>query len=159
NVPSLKVEGIGQTVSLRQQLQTHRENPSCASCHAQMDPLGFGMDNFDAIGLWRTKDGQFAIDPSGELPDGRTFKGGEELKAILLLQKQAFGECLADKMLTYALGRGLTRADRPTVKAIAEDLARNEYHFSSLVLGIVKSPPFQMRGAVSSNAAISPTTA
>jgi hypothetical protein len=160
NVPTLKTEGVGQSVSLRQQLQIHRENPACATCHARMDPLGFGLENFDAIGNWRTKEegrGQIAIDSSGELPDGRTFKGVGELKAILLTQKEAFAECLADKMLTYALGRGLTRTDHPTVESVAQDLSKNDYHFSSLVLGIVKSVPFQMRGAVSSsNLPISP---
>src|SRR5262249_43942821 len=119
----------------------------CAGCHARMDPLGFGLENFDAIGGWRTQDGNFDIDSSGDLPDGRNFKGPDELKAILRSEKDAFAECISDKMLTYALGRGLTRGDQSAVKSIAQRLAANDYRFSSLVIGIVNSPQFLTRGA------------
>jgi hypothetical protein len=110
-----------------------------------MDPLGFGLENFDAIGAWRTQDGKFAIDASGTLPDGRTFKGPQELKAILKSDRAAFAEGLTEKLLTYALGRGLERYDKPTIKKIANRLAAEDYRFSALVLEIVKSLPFQMR--------------
>jgi hypothetical protein len=145
NVPSLKDEVIGSTASMREQLSKHRENVTCASCHARMDPLGFGLENFDAIGAWRDVDGKIAIDSSGDLPDGRSFNGPDELKIILKSDKEAFASCLADKMLTYALGRGTTSADRATVKAIAGQEAKDDYRFSSLVLGIVNSAPFRMR--------------
>jgi hypothetical protein len=110
-----------------------------------MDPIGFGLENFNAIGAWRTEDGKFPIDPAGTMPDGRSFKGPEDLKQILLADKQAFAQGLADKMLTYALGRGLERYDRRTVKQIANRVGEADYRFSSLVLEIVNSLPFQMR--------------
>lgn len=147
NVPSLKEEEIGQSVTMRQQLEAHRANPTCASCHARMDPLGFGLENFDAVGEWRDSDGTFPIDASGTLPDGRTFKGPTELAAILKVDKEAFAECLSDKLLTYALGRGLTPADRSTVRRIATQMAASDYRFSSLVLGVVNSPQFQLRAS------------
>jgi mono/diheme cytochrome c family protein len=145
NVPSLKEEEIGVSTTMRQQLEAHRANPICASCHARMDPLGFGLENFDAVGAWRDNDGKFPIDASGTLPDGRTFNGPTELTAILMVDKDAFAECISDKLLTYALGRGLTPADQSTVRHIAAQLAANDYHFSSLVLGVVNSPPFLLR--------------
>src|SRR5207248_6116712 len=97
--------------SLRQQMEQHRRNPACANCHARMDPLGFGFENFDAVGAWRDKDGKFDVDSSGVLPDGSTFKGPAELRKVLLKKKDQFVRCLADKMLTYALGRGTERSD------------------------------------------------
>jgi hypothetical protein len=126
-------------------LEEHRANPTCAACHARLDPLGFGLENFDAIGGWRTMDGKFPIDPSGVLPDGRTFKGVAELKVILKADRDSFAEGVTDKLLTYALGRGLERYDRPTVKQIARRVAANEFKFSSLVMEIVNSLPFQYR--------------
>jgi hypothetical protein len=112
-----------------------------------MDPLGFGLENYDAIGAWRTLDGKFPIDPSGTLPDGKTFQGPAGLKEILKGNRDAFAECLTEKLLTYALGRGLERYDKPTVKMITGRVAANNYRFSSLVLEIVKSLPFQMQRA------------
>jgi hypothetical protein len=144
-VPNLDEAKIGSSATLRQQLEEHRNNPTCASCHARMDPLGFGLENFDAIGAWRTQDGKFPVDTSGKLPDGRSFQGPEELKAILRADRDAFAECLTEKLLTYGLGRGLERYDKPVVKRIARSVAVNNYRFSSLVLEIVKSMPFQMR--------------
>ena len=129
---------------MRQQMEEHRANPVCSSCHSKMDPVGFGFENFDAIGQWRTKDGKFAIDPSGTLPDGRSFKGAEDLRALLAKDAPKFAECVTDKLLTYALGRGLERYDRRTVKDIASRIAKDDYRFSSLVLEIVNSLPFQM---------------
>ncbi len=144
-VPTLDEEKVGSAASLRQQLEEHRKNPTCASCHSRMDPLGFGLENFDAIGSWRTMDGKFPIDATGTLPDGRTFKGPQELKTILLAGRDSFTEGLTEKLLTYGLGRGLERYDKPTVKQIAKRVAANDYRFSSLVLEIVNSLPFQMR--------------
>ncbi|MBX3278439.1 MAG: DUF1592 domain-containing protein [Acidobacteria bacterium] len=144
-VPNLDEAAVGTSASLRQQLEEHRKNPTCASCHARMDPLGFGLENFDAIGAWRTEDGKFPIDASGVLPDGRSFRGATELKTILRADRDAFAEGLTEKLLTYGLGRGLERYDRMTVKKIAGNAAARDYRFSSLVLEIVNSLPFQMR--------------
>jgi hypothetical protein len=110
-----------------------------------MDPIGFGFENYDAIGAFRTKDGGFAIDPSGTLPDGKSFKGPAELKQILKGKKELFSRCLAEKMLTYALGRGLEYYDRPAVDRINAAQAKNDYRFSTLVTEIVKSDPFRLR--------------
>jgi mono/diheme cytochrome c family protein len=147
NVPTLDERPLGKSVSMRQQLEQHRADPNCSSCHARMDPLGFALENFDAIGRWRDKDGDAAIDPSGTLPDGRSFKDYNGLRALLKADPGAFTECLAEKMLTYALGRGLRRGDRTAVKIIAERVARDNYRFSRLVLEIARSDPFQMRKA------------
>jgi hypothetical protein len=133
--------------SLRVQMEAHRKNPACANCHARMDPLGFGFENFDAVGKWRTKDGAFDVDSSGVLPDGSKFNGPAELRKVLLKKKDQFVRCLADKMLTYALGRGTERSDRCFTEKIAATVAKDDYKFSSLVLGIVHSEPFQKRGA------------
>jgi len=145
DVPNLDEAKVNSSALMRQQLEEHRKNVTCASCHVRMDPLGFGLENFDAIGAWRTRDGRTPIDASGVLPDGRSFKGPDELKAILRADRDAFAECLTEKMLTYAVGRGLERYDKPTVKQIAGRVAASDYRFSSLVLEIVKSLPFQMR--------------
>jgi hypothetical protein len=145
DVPNLDEAAVGTSASMRKQMEAHRKNPTCASCHRRMDPLGFGLENFDAVGAWRTEDGKFAIDASGELPDGREFDGPTELTAILTQDRDAFARCLTGKLLTYALGRGLERSDRRTVKTISADVASADYRFSSLVLGIVNSRPFQMR--------------
>jgi mono/diheme cytochrome c family protein len=145
NVPLLDEEKIGAgAASFRAQMEEHRANPVCSSCHAKMDPVGFGFENFNAIGQFRTKDGKFDIDPAGTLPDGRGFKSPDDLKALLAQDAPKFAECVTDKMLTYALGRGLERYDRRTVKSIAANIAAKDYKFSSLVLEIVKSLPFQM---------------
>ncbi len=144
-VPALDVSTVGTEASLRQQLEAHRKNPTCASCHARMDPLGFGLENFDAVGAWREGDGKFTIDSSGSLPDGRTFRGPDGLKTILQADRDAFAQCLTTKLLTYALGRGLEGYDRATVKEITHKLAANDYRFSNLVEEIVTSRPFQMR--------------
>jgi mono/diheme cytochrome c family protein len=145
NVPVLDETKIGQSASLRQQLEVHRQNPTCASCHNRLDPLGFALENFDAIGGWRTQDGKVPIDPSGSLPDGRTFQGPDDLKRILTADRDAFARCLTEKLLTYALGRGLEASDRSVVKRIASRTAEQKYKFSTLVQEIVTSVPFQMR--------------
>ncbi len=144
-VPALDETAVGQTASLRQQMEAHRANPTCASCHRRMDPLGFGLENYDAIGAWRAMDGKFAIDPKGELPDGRTFHHPSELRTILVQDRQDFARALTSKLLTYALGRGLERYDKPTIRGIVSRLPQHDYRFSGLVLEIVNSLPFQMR--------------
>jgi mono/diheme cytochrome c family protein len=144
-VPRLDERTIGVGASLRAQLEQHRSDITCAVCHARMDPLGFGLENYDAIGAWRTHDGQFSIDPSGSLPDGRSFHSPAEMKAILKGDGESFARCVTEKMLTYALGRGLERCDRRSVRQIAQRVVANDYRFSTLVQEIVKSPPFQMR--------------
>jgi hypothetical protein len=146
NVPELAEGSKAQlTGSLRQRMEQHRADPSCATCHARMDPIGFGFENYDAVGAFRTKDSGFPIEPSGTLPDGKSFKGPAELKQILKGKKELFSRCLAEKMLIYALGRGLEYYDRPTVDRINAALAKNDYRFSTLVTEIVKSDPFRLR--------------
>ena len=135
---------------MREQLELHRKNPICASCHVRMDPLGFGLENFDAVGAWRSKDGEFAINATGTLPDGRSFTGPRGLKAILKADPNAFTESLTGKLLIYALGRGLEPSDDVAVKEIARKVAADNYKMSSLILGIVNSQPFQKRRGVSS---------
>jgi mono/diheme cytochrome c family protein len=148
DVPNLDEESIGTSAALREQLEAHRKNPTCASCHRRMDPLGFGLENFDAVGAWRTMDGKFPVDASGTLPDGRTFTGPEELRTILSGDRDAFAQAVTGKLLTYALGRGLERYDMRTVRLIASRLPRHEYRFSGLVLEIVNSLPFQSKRGV-----------
>jgi hypothetical protein len=146
DVPELKDDSNGRLAgSLRQRMVQHRANPNCASCHARMDPLGFGFENFDGIGAWRDKDGNFPIDPSGELPSGQTFQGPKELKTILKGRDKDFVHCLAEKMLTYSIGRGVEYYDACAVDKIVEATSRNGYRFSRLVLEIVASDPFQKR--------------
>jgi hypothetical protein len=146
DVPELVENEKAQlTGSLRQRMEQHRKNPSCANCHARMDPIGFAFENYDAIGKWRTKDGKFEIDPSGTLPDNKVFKGPAELKKILKDKKDLFARNLVEKLMIYALGRGLEHYDRPAIDAIVAALAKNEYKFSVLVTEITKSLPFRYR--------------
>jgi hypothetical protein len=133
--------------TLRQRMEQHRVNPSCASCHQRMDPLGFGFENFNAIGRWRTHEGANPIDASGVLPDGQSFKGPAELRKVLLKKKEQFSRCLAEKLLTYALGRGIERADHCFVDQIAANVAKKNYSFGALVIEIVGSDPFRKRSA------------
>lgn len=140
-VPELK-EGKELTGTLRQRMEQHRADPLCASCHARMDPIGFSLENFDGIGRWRDKEGDLAIDASGE-----HFSGPRELQSLLASEKkEQFVRCLADKMLTYALGRGLERYDKCALDRITQNLVRQNYKFSALVFEIVKSVPFQTTG-------------
>jgi hypothetical protein len=132
----------GASITLRQKMSRHRTDPACASCHRRMDPLGFGLENFDATGGWRTHEGGQPIDSAGQLPGGRAFQGPAELKSALLGRRNAFARCLTEKLLTYALGRGLERADRRDVDSIVAKLARKDYRFSVLVLAVVESEPF-----------------
>lgn len=153
DVPNLDEAAIGKDASLREQLEIHRKDAICASCHRRMDPLGFGLENFDAVGAWRSFDGKFPIDASGRLPDGETFTGPVELASILTEAREPFARSLTSKLMTYALGRGLERYDTRTVKAIASRLPARDYRFSALVLEIVNSLPFQSRRALQAGAA------
>jgi hypothetical protein len=147
NVPPLKNDHKEElTGTLRQRMVQHREDPNCASCHARMDPIGFGFENYNGIGGWRARDGKFDVNASAELISGDSFNGAAEFKSILLNQKrEAFVRCLSEKMLTYALGRGLEFYDKCAVDQISKQVAANQFKFSSVVLGAVKSTPFQMR--------------
>jgi hypothetical protein len=146
NVPSLESSNKdGKPLSVRQMLEMHRANPACASCHARMDPLGLSLENFDAIGQWRTTDAGHAIDASGVLLDGTKVKGPRELRQALVAQKTQFVKTVTSKLLTYALGRGLEYYDAPTVRAIDRAAAADDYRWSAIILGIVKSTAFQMR--------------
>jgi hypothetical protein len=158
NVPPLKQDNNvnGKVLSMRERMAIHRENPVCASCHAVIEPTGLALENFDAVGVWRSVDntpavpwvrteGSAAIDASGKLPDGTMFDGPAELRAALLSRPDRFVTTLSEKLLIYALGRGIEYYDIPVIRSIVRDSARNDYHFSSLVLDIVDSQPFQMR--------------
>jgi hypothetical protein len=145
DVPQLDESKIGSAASLRQQMEQHRKNPACAVCHTQMDAIGFSLENYDAAGAWRTHDGAFPIDTSGEMPDGTKFSGAADLKRILRAQSAQFTRNIVEKTLTYALGRGLERTDRTVVDAIAAKVAQDNHRFSTLVLEIARSTPFQQR--------------
>ncbi len=136
-----------EVASLRERMQLHRTKPECASCHQQMDPLGFALENFDAIGRFRTSDGNFPIDPSGELIGGRKFADVIELKQLLVkTDPKKFARSLTENMLTYGLGRGLVAYDYCTVEEIRRQLAANEYRIHHIIFGIVESKAFQNRG-------------
>jgi hypothetical protein len=146
DVPPLKEERKTKDgLSMRQLMEEHRTNPICASCHQRMDPLGMGFENFDAIGAWRDRDGKAPIDASGVLPDGKSFQGVADLKALLKARDKDFAHCLAEKMLIYALGRGVERSDRCAVDDVVRRMGENKYVFSTLVVGIVESDPFRLR--------------
>ncbi|MYB94728.1 DUF1592 domain-containing protein [Candidatus Poribacteria bacterium] len=146
DVPELEEEQAATSgTSLRELLEQHREDPACANCHAKMDPIGFALENYNAIGAFRKKDGGLKIDTAAELPDGTTFDGIADLKQILKDRKQEFVRCLTEKMLIYALGRGLEYYDRPTVDRIVAQLEAEGYKSSVLVTEIVKSDPFRLR--------------
>jgi hypothetical protein len=153
NVPELKEErNPSKILPMREQMQQHRANPACASCHTQMDELGFALENFDAIGEWRNLDAAGSpIDASAKLPDGTTFTGPAELRKVLLNHSDDFLTTVTEKLLTYALGRGLEAADAPAIRHIKRDAARANYRFAALIAGIVSSTPFQMRLAQSAN--------
>jgi hypothetical protein len=145
NVPPLDDAANTSAKSLRETFEKHRANPACASCHSRLDPLGFSLENFDAVGKYRTKEGDSAIDSSGSLPDGTQIDGVVGLKKLLLSRKDEFVEGFASNLLTYALGRGLDYYDQPVVRDIRRQAAANDYRFSSLVLAVANSVPFEMR--------------
>jgi len=149
NIPALKTEAseTGKALSMREAMIQHRANPSCASCHARMDPIGFAMENFDAVGRWRDTDAGQRIDVSGAFPDGTKFDGMAGLKKVLLAHPDQFAGTVAEKLLMYAIGRNLQYYDAPAVRAILRDAKASNYSFASMVMGVVKSTPFQMRAA------------
>jgi hypothetical protein len=145
NVPELEKSAL--TGTLRERLEQHRANVACAGCHKLMDPLGFALENYDAIGHWRTHDGTEKIEPGGTLPDGTPVKDpGELIGHLRHEQSDKFARCLTDKMLTFALGRGLEYYDKCAVDKIVAELKRDNYRFSTLVSQIVLSDPFQLYG-------------
>jgi len=146
NVPTLEATAKPPTGTLRQQMELHRRDAICASCHAQMDPIGFGLENFDAIGKWRETDGSAKVDAAGRLKTGEEFKTAEELAEILVdHRRDDYLHCLTEKMLTYALGRGVEPFDRPAVEKIVSNLQADDCHMQTLVQQIVDSLPFQMQ--------------
>jgi hypothetical protein len=149
NVPALKEhDNQRKVMSMRARMEQHRASPVCAGCHKVMDPLGFALENFDGIGTWRTMDANAPIDASGELPDGTAFRGLAELRQVLLQKRrEEFVSTVTDRLLTYALGRGLEYYDAPVVRSIVSKAAPGGYRLSSLLLGVAKSMPFQMRKA------------
>ena len=158
DVPDLRdTDAEGQVLSMRDRMVQHRANPVCASCHAMMDPLGLALENFDAVGRWRARNEAFtAVDASGALPDGTPFEGVDGLREALLSRSELFVTTLTEKLLTYALGRGLEPYDAPAVRRIVRAAAADDYRFQSLVLGVVNSAPFKMRrsAAPAPNAAV-----
>jgi mono/diheme cytochrome c family protein len=142
---SLDESQVNLNGTVREQFEQHRNHPQCAGCHVRMDPLGFSFENYDAVGSWRTNEGKFAVDASGKLPDGRKFSGAADLKTILRESQDDFAQCLSEKMLTYALGRGLEKYDRAAIREITRKVADRQYRFSAMILAIAESAPFQMR--------------
>ncbi|HVJ31433.1 MAG TPA: DUF1592 domain-containing protein [Gammaproteobacteria bacterium] len=148
NVPALEAEAGAAPKTIRERLESHRANPACASCHQIMDPLGFAMENFDAVGAWRTLEAGRPVDSRGAFTDGRAIDGTAELREALLSDPTIFVDTVTQKLLTYALGRGLQYYDMPVVRHLLEDARGDHYKFSSLVIGIVESAPFRMRARV-----------
>ena len=142
---TLEESKTGKPESVREMLERHRTNPTCASCHARMDPLGFSLENFDAIGQWRTLDGEAAINATGVLLDGTTVDGPAALRRALVAQREQFVRTVTGKLLTYALGREMEYFDAPAIRGIVRAAAADDYRWSSAILAIVKSAPFQMR--------------
>ena len=146
DVPELKAAPHGTLLSMREQMQVHRANAVCAACHSRMDPIGFALENYDAVGRWRSEDAGARIDASGKLPDGTEFDGPAGLRELLLTTyRDDFIRTATEKLLTFALGRGVEYYDAPAVRAIDREAARDNYRISSWILAVVKSAPFQMR--------------
>jgi hypothetical protein len=145
NVPPLDAVPGGAKLTLREQMELHRKNPVCASCHSKMDPLGFSLENFDAVGAWRTSTAGKPVDPSGVLPDGTKFAGPSGLQDILLARKDQFVEAFTERLMIYALGRGVEASNQPSIRAIRAAAAKDNYRIDDIILGIVQSVPFTMR--------------
>jgi hypothetical protein len=134
-------------MSIRQQMEAHRKNPSCAACHVRMDPLGFSLEHFDALGKWRTASDGVAVDATGSLPDGTRFDGIAGLRQLVASHREDFARTFAQKLLAYALGRSLEPRDLPAVRRIVRDAAGGGYRWSSIILGVAASTPFTMSTA------------
>ena len=129
---------------MRERMEQHRRNPVCASCHSRMDPLGFALENFDAVGRWRNQEAGHVIDASARMPDGTNFDGVGGLRQVLLDRREQFVDTVVEKLMIYALGRGIEAADRPGIRQIVREARANDYRWSSIILGIIRSVPFQM---------------
>jgi hypothetical protein len=152
NVPTIPARPVPHSkITFHQRLEQHRANIACASCHARMDGLGFAMEHYDAIGAWRDRDSTGPVDATGSLPDGQSLDGVQSLKSLVLSRKDKFIRCLSEKMLTYALGRGLEDYDRPTIHDISQSVEQSGYSAQSLILAIVHSDAFQKRRSGSSD--------
>jgi len=157
DVPKLDEASVGATASLRQQMEVHRANAICASCHNKMDGLGFGLENYDGIGKWRTLDGKFPVDATGSMPNGKMFSTPSEMRTVMKSQLPQFARCVVEKMLTYSLGRGLGPSDRRTVDDVTRKLEAGGYPFQTMIFEIVRSLPFQSRrGELSTQLATKP---
>jgi len=156
DVPALETEEPGEvaTMTLRESMARHREAPECAGCHAQMDPIGFAFEHFDAVGRWRESEGGLPIEASSELPDGTTIDGIEGVKGLLLDDPERFVSAVTEKLLMYAIGRNIQYYDRPAIRAIVREAAAEDYTFRALIGGIVESVPFRMRKAPDAAAAV-----
>jgi hypothetical protein len=144
-VPALKEKTISSALSVRERLAGHRANPACASCHDLMDPVGFALENFDAVGRWRDYEDGLPVDAAGGFPDGSQFVGVDALERALLRRPELFVGTFAEKLLTFALGRGIEPHDAPAIRKIVRDAEADEFRFSSVILAVVNSTPFQMR--------------
>jgi len=147
DVPELEDTGMLRARSMKERMSAHRANPACASCHQLMDPVGFALENYDAVGRWREVEGGTPIDASATLFDGTTVDGVDDLEAALLARPELFATTVTEKLLTFAIGRGVESFDAPAVRAILKDASVDDYQFSSLILAVVKSMPFTMRRA------------
>jgi hypothetical protein len=145
NVPALADNTVSSALSMREQLQQHRANAACASCHQQMDPVGFALENFDAVGRWRETEAGQAVDAAGAFIDGSEFTGVSGLEQALLKRPELFVRTLAEKLMTFGLGRGIEPYDAPAVRQVVRESRDDNYRFSRLIVSIVKSTPFQMR--------------
>jgi hypothetical protein len=152
-VPPLQAEAAAKPKTMRERLDVHRANPACADCHALIDPLGFTLEGFDAVGAWRDFDAGSPIDASGRLPDGTSVRGVAELRAALAADGNVFATTFVEKLMIYALGRGLTAYDMPVVRGILHAAESDGLRFESIVLGIVESPAFRMRTKAADEAA------
>lgn len=148
NVPALRENTVASRLPVRERLAEHRANPACASCHDLMDPIGFSLENFDAIGRWREHEDRIALDASGGFPDGSQFSGVEGLERALLKRPELFVGTMAEKLLTFALGRGINPSDAPAVRRIVKEAEKADFRFSSVIIAIVNSVPFQMRSSL-----------
>jgi hypothetical protein len=155
NVPSIEESASSGPQTLRAQMTRHREDPVCAACHQVMDPFGFALENFDAVGRWRDLDNGFVIDAKAQFFDGTVAEGASGLRDLLLAKRELYLATATEKLMTYALGRSLTPADKPAVRAILRSAADSDHSFSSIVLGLVASTPFLLRTAAERDAELS----
>jgi hypothetical protein len=145
-VPALKEHNsLDKALTMRERMAEHRANPACSGCHQLMDPVGFSLENYDAVGRWRIAENAASIDASGSLPDGSQFAGVSGLQKAVLSRPEIFVTTFTEKLLTYALGRGIEYYDAPAIRGIVKEAKAQDYKFSSVIIGIVRSTPFQMR--------------